>query len=453
MARREVSRNHKLKLVAGVLSLACWAAPRLAAQSEVLTLDEAVRLAVAHNRSIEQASLSATSTDDAIVAAKTQRLPQFKFSSTTGILLSRPTITFEKGAFGEYPGIGSVPGDTTNISSARKPTALLTGEVALPLTQQRRIGLGIRYLELSKKIAQQQVRLTRQEVVKQVRQAYCSILQTQSSLDAVEQTLALLRELSLQTSHYVKVGTALDGDLLNVRARLAQAEYDKAALIGPLATQKEQLNHLLGRPIDAEFRVASTVEASWIPELAEARERAVASRPEIEQARLKVHQADIDRRKKKSEYIPDVSLAVTYYSALNVSSSLPRNVAIAGVQASWEPFDWGRKRSELAQKEKSIQEATVALKDLEDRVRIEVGSAHRKMQEARMMLLASRASQESTREAARLASVRFRTNAALLKHVLEAQADIASANDGAQKALLAYWSARADLEKAIGDEQ
>jgi outer membrane protein TolC len=453
MLPRNKSRHQRLRLAAWALSIAFCVTPRLAGQSGLLTLDDAVRIALEHNRSVERASLNTKAIDDGIAAAKTKRLPRFTFSSTTGILLTRPTITFEKGAFGEYPGIGPVPGDTSTISSPRKPTALLSGEVALPLTHQRRITLGIRLLELDKKVAEQQVRLTRQEIVKQVRQTYYSILQTQSALDAVEQSLALLRELSHQTGQYVKVGTALDADLLNVNARLAKTEYDKAALLGPLATQKETLNHLLGRPIETDYRVASTVEASWIPDLPGARQRAVASRPEIEQARLKLQQAEVDRRKKKSEYVPDVSLAVTYYSAINMSSGLPSNLTIAGVQASWEPFDWGRKRSEVAQKDKSILDAAVALKDLEDKVRIEVGRAHRKMQEARMMVAASRASQESAREAARLAGVRFRRETALLRDVLEAQANMAAANDGTQKALLAYWSARAELELAMGEEQ
>lgn len=436
-----------------VASILFCVAARLAAQPAVLTLDDAMQLALDHNRSIQEADLEARSTDYAIRAAKAQRKPSLKFASTTGVLLTRPTITFERGAFGEYPGIGPLPGNTANITSPRKATALLSSELSLPLTPQYRIGLSIRTLELGKKIALQQVRLTRQEVLKQVRQTYYSILQSQSSLEAVEHTLALLRELSTQTAQYVRVGTALDGDLLNVKARQAQAEYDKVALIGPLATAKEQLNLLLGRAIDAEFRVSPAVEASWIPELAEARGRALTSRPEIEQARLKMQQAELERRKKKSESIPDVALSVSYSSAINMTSAMPRNMAIAGVQTSWEPFDWGRKRNELAQKQTDIQQAALALKDAEDKVRIEVGSAHRKMQEARILLSASRASQESTREAVRIASVRFRTDAALLRNVLEAQADLASADDHTRKALLAYWSARAELEMAMGEER
>ncbi|MFN7934108.1 MAG: TolC family protein [Bryobacteraceae bacterium] len=173
----------------------------------------------------------------------------------------------------------------------------------------------------------------------------------------------------------------------------------------------------------------------------------------MEQSRLKVLYAELDYRKKKSEYIPDVGLSVSYHSAVNISGTLPRNVAIAGVQASWEPFDWGRKRSELAQKEKGIREAGLALKEAEDKIRIEVGNAYRKMREAQVMLSASVAGQENTREAARLATARFRNQAALLKDVLEAQADMAGADNKAQQALVAFWSASAELEMAMGEGQ
>lgn len=444
------------KVLSGMAIGLALAAPSVAERailSPVRTLDEAIRLAVDQNRSIQQAMVAASAAGDAIRAARTQRLPSFKTSTTSGMLLSRPTVTFDRGVFGEYAELGPIPGNTVNVTTARKLTAIVSSEVALPLTQQRRIGLGIRQLEMSRKISEQQVRLTRQEVVTQVRQAYYSILQTQSSLEAVEQSLALLRETSSQTAQYVKIGTALDGDLLNVNARMAHAEYERAALQGPLANAKEQLNLLLGRPLDEDFRVSPAVEADWEPELAAARSKAVASRPELEQARLKLQQAALERQKQKSEFVPDVSLSVTYYSAFNTSSSLPRNIAIAGVQASWEPFDWGRKKSELAQKSKSIQQATLALQDAEDKIRLEVGAAHRKMEEARMLLSASRAGQASANETARLAAVRYRNNAALFRTVLEAQADLASANDRARKALLAYWSARAELEKAMGEEQ
>jgi outer membrane protein TolC len=71
---------------------------------------------------------------------------------------------------------------------------------------------------------------------------------------------------------------------------------------------------------------------------------ALTQRAEVRQASLRIQQADLDVRAKKSEYVPDVSLAVTYGSAFNFQNTLPQNVATAGVYLDWEVFDWGRKK-------------------------------------------------------------------------------------------------------------
>jgi outer membrane protein TolC len=441
-----------------ILAVASGAA-RLAAQDTpvgaggVLTLDEALGLAGVHNRRAEQADLRVRRAEDAIRVAKGQRMPSLKLSTTAGMLLSQPTFSFQRGAFGEYPAVGPIPGAATEIRSERQPAALVTGELALPLTQQYRIGLGIGILELEKKVAIAQARQTRHEVAREVRQAYSSVLQAQNSIRAAEQNLGLQKELYAQSAHKVRVGAALEGEMLAAKARIAGAESDLAAVQGLLATEKERLNQLLGRAIDTEFGVVAAVDDGWIPDLGEARARALAARPEVEQARLRLEQADLDRRKKQSEFLPDISLSVTYYAAFNVSGSLPRNVTIAGVQATWDPFEWRRRRREVSQKEASLAETALALKDTEDLVRIEVGTAHRQLQEARAALIASRAFEDSTLEATRLVIARFRADAALASEVLQAQAELETVRERTGKALQAYWSARAELERAMGEGQ
>jgi outer membrane protein TolC len=48
---------------------------------------------------------------------------------------------------------------------------------------------------------------------------------------------------------------------------------------------------------------------------------------------------------------------------------------------------------------------------------------------------------------------RYKQQAALLNDVLNAQAALAEADNQYQQALLAFWSARADFEKAVGGDQ
>ena len=109
-------------------------------------------------------------------------------------------------------------------------------------------------------------------------------------------------------------------------------ELEALKLRNPIATQIEALNELMGRPVNTPFRtvgVEQIAEERMDPE--EAIQKALSQRPEVRQASLRVQQADLDVRVKRSEYIPDVSLALTYGSAFNFQNALPQNVATAGV--------------------------------------------------------------------------------------------------------------------------
>jgi outer membrane protein TolC len=93
---------------------------------------------------------------------------------------------------------------------------------------------------------------------------------------------------------------------------------------------------------------ATAIEAS----LDAAQAQALSARPELAEARLAVQQAELNRRITKTQYIPDVSLAVNNLSLTNINL-LPSYVATAGVLVSWDPIDWGRRKHELATASKS----------------------------------------------------------------------------------------------------
>ena len=53
----------------------------------------------------------------------------------------------------------------------------------------------------------------------------------------------------------------------------------------------------------------------------------------------------------------------------------------------------------------------------------------------------------------KLASYRYHVQTVLLKDVLQAQTSLASADYEYQKALLSFWTAKADFEKAMGEDR
>jgi outer membrane protein TolC len=207
----------------------------------------------------------------------------------------------------------------------------------------------------------------------------------------------------------------------------------------------------LGRDLRAEFSVQPVAGPAAYETALDVGSEALDARPEVRQARLKAKQAGLDYRVQVSKYIPDVSLAFNYLSTFNVEF-LPRNVASVGVLVNWEPFDWGRKRRELTEKALAIQQADYSVREAEQSVLVDVNARLRTLRQARAFVDVTRVAQETEEEKLRVVINQYPLKAALLKDVLQEQAAVADATNQYQQALLAFWIAKADFERALGGE-
>lgn len=419
--------------------------------AEVISLDKAIDLALVNNRTAKNARLEVGKSEDRTAAARTHMLPVFKLNAGVAKPLSTFDTTFEKGIF------GTVPTEDTVITSTTDPTAAIVGQLQQPLSQLHRIKLQIKQQEMASEISRAQLSATEQSLVNEVKRAYYAILQSQGAEQAAQTNIKLYRELDRVTGEYVVQQVVLKTEHMDVQTRVAKAEYELMSIQNQLQAQKEQLNHLLGRDVRTEFAVSSADETALAvmreTDLISARERALANRPEIREARLRIGQAKLDKRIKKSEFIPDVSLTVNYATTFAYSNFVPRSLSGVGVQVEWEVFDWGRKKREVAEREKSITEANNSLADVESQVVMEVNARFRQMQETRQLLKVAKLSQTQARANVQMVTYKYRLDTVLLKDVLQAQTVLANSDYDYQKALLAFWTAKADFEKAIGEEK
>jgi outer membrane protein len=142
---------------------------------------------------------------------------------------------------------------------------------------------------------------------------------------------------------------------------------------------------------------------------------------------------------------------VSYTSNFNIDV-LPANLAAAGVQVKWEPFDWGRRKHELAAKTHTVQQAKLGVREVEDKTVIEINSRFRSLTEKRALLNVARMAQAAMREKLRTKTNQYQVQAVLLTDVLQLRADLADADDSYQQALLGFWTAKADYDLATGEE-
>ena len=148
------------------LTAPAWAQSQSPAARNLLTLEEAVNTALQDNRQVKNAALEISKSEHMLAAVRTRRWPNFAVIVGENWLLT-PQPNFN--ALGGSPGVLPIPipiTSATNLVSNRQPTALMTGLMAQPLSQQYRIGLNISMHGVMRDIAREQLRAKRQTVVR-----------------------------------------------------------------------------------------------------------------------------------------------------------------------------------------------------------------------------------------------------------------------------------------------
>ena len=406
------------------------------AQAPTLTLDEAVRLALANNRSLALATQEFDKAAHAVNVAKTARLPKFSVNLLAPALLTH--LDLRLGPLG-----------TLDLPHS---FAFAIGSAAQPISQLYDIGLGVKASELSRDIASERLRAARQTVADEIKRAYYGCLRAESGLVPSREALGLFKEIEGLMDNLVGERAVLEADRLDVRARRAQQEHDILVLEDALATGRERINVALGRDPETPFSleelaVALPAEADMAAVLAAVLDR----RPDVREARITINLAKTDWQLKKAERYPRVSALFGYVGNIHMPL-LPGNIASAVVQASWEPFDWGRKGGELASKQIAMKQAETQLRQIEATVAVDLRARARALREARSLVAVTDLTVNAARERLRVMLERRNEDAVLAKDLLQAQVAVAEAIHRHQAALLAYWEARADFEKAMAIE-
>ena len=429
--------------------------PYAAAQTsgrEVLTLDEALLLARSNNRDLKQFGLDAGKQREALGEAQAHLYPRFDTSVLAAELLAPLDFSIRKGQFGTFPGTGPIPGSNTNLHTPARPIAIASVTATQPLTQLIRIHLSIADQRLKVDAAQLSFDQREQKLADDVRQSYYHVLQSQIQYESQQSVVKYLEELLQLTDRRFDQQGVLKADSLSVKAELAKATYQLTTIEDMLADSKEALNHLLGRSVQTEFSV-EPVPATF-PEqedLSAARATALEHRPEVKLAANGVRQAELSTKSEKTHYIPDIAIQAGYFSTANINF-LPQNIGSVGALLTWQPWDWGEKRHKVRQAALAEEQAALSVEETREQILLEVNSNFRRLREARARLAVTAALRDAETEKMRNQKEAYSQQTILLSDLLKQQSSLADAESQFHQAVLAYWSARADFQKSLGEK-
>ena len=422
----------------------------LAADSVALTLPEAVRLAIAQNRTIKLARLKVQEKEQNKAGAKANYFPTLKNQSAFAHVTSVQNVDIPRGAFGVLETSGPVPTHDIVIGQGGLTAETVGTTLAQPLTPLIRIRQENRVAASQIAASREDVRRIENQIAVKVHEAYYGILAGQLQRRAAEQDLAHATTLLTEAQSGLRDGSALNLDVLDGKAWELQSEQSLLTIDLRLADLHAELDDLLGLPLSTRLILSpAPVNTAAALSHGEMLKIAFAANPEITSAMQAAEQAKAAVVAAKSAYLPDIAVFARH-SYQNGIPFLVRNFGTFGIAMNYDVFDFGKRRAAVREREAQLAEAQLNVERLKEEIAVEIErSANKEERTKRMLEVASevvrlrleseRVAENQLKEGVVLISTRRAASAASYK----AQADLLQAQ-------LAYMLAQADLQQVLG---
>jgi len=402
-----------------------------AAPSRHITLREAVELALKHNHNVRIAKYGVDEKQHAKEAAKSSYFPSIRNDTSFFHLTDTQLIQIRAGSL-SAPGGPAIPPVNTIINQGGVNLTTSGTQLTQPLTSLLKVKHANEIAEADVKASREKADLTENDVALAVHQVYYSILIAQAHRSATEARIKASQDLESERIQQVKFGSALKQESIESRAQFLQSKQELLTTDLQLSDLKLKLNDLMGLPLNSSLDLDPSVsdfqETSPREEYVKA---ALASHPEIREARAEVEKAEAAVRLAKTDiWVPDVEAFARYSHQDNVPF-LANNFGTFGIHLGYDLFDSGHKRAVLHERQAQLSQAKENLAKLTDEVELAVDTAYNKLERTQEMLKVSEEVLALRSESNRVLQQELLQGAAL-----KSQAGMATAQEFDAKALL-----------------
>lgn len=453
--------------IAGVAALlaAAPAAAQAPGDTVGLTLQDAVRRAMAGNEDIQLARAQQGLANAQITQARAGAFPQV----SGGVVYNRTLASiFDNISFGGPPdpgggnGGGNGDGDGPPNPLAGLPfgqanTWNASLQITQPLYTGGRVGTALAIARNVRAAAEFQVQEAESEVALQVRTAYFQTVFADEMVGIAREAYALADAVLQQVELFRSQGTASEFDVL--RARVERDNLEPAIVEAGNARRLAELNlkRLIGLPAEQPLETLTPLTPEVAAVDRAALEAAVAQRAVLRSMDEQVRAREGAVRIARADRLPTVGMAANFAYQAFPSEIVPldtewrRDWALT-FQASIPVFDGFRTRGQIQQAQAELRMAELQRTQLRQGLDIELEAALGEFDAARAQIEARRTTVVQARRTLELAELRFRTGLATQLDISNARLLLEQARVNEAQALFNYVNALARLERAAGGE-
>ena len=448
-----------------------------------LTIEDAIKRALARNFTLEAQRLSPAIAKDSVEIADSGFLPTFTASTSRGMVRTGQNGT-SLGTKSETSDVrvgvtqrfltGTTATVTTRVDrSERNPTLTAnnpayTSDVSVSVRQDLLAGAGIAVNKASidrAKIGLDRANLNFQadalDVIQRTENAYYGLAFDREQLVVRQLSLDLAQRLLDEAKTRRQTGVATDLDVLQADVGVANARRNVLLAAQAVKDSEEALLALIGQfELNTAVGAVSLPSSSdAIPTFASAFEAAKRNQPDFRSSQLTLEQLKLDAVTAKSNTKPDLSVggAVGFDSFSRGTATDALSGAASRDNSSWQvdlqlSLPWGQKanRARYRQAQASVTQQEIALRSLEQSIEVEVRAAVRAVETNTESVKISSLARELSEKQYDLERARFEAGLSTSRRVLEAQTDLENARVAELQSKVALRNAYSALYRIEG---
>ncbi len=421
-------------LFSGIVLLVSMSPTGFAAAKE-LTLDEAVRMALANNPSGKIAVYEFEAAKGALTSARSYRWFTVSVNHKDSWTWNGESYNKKYGYDPNY-----VVDSFTN--SATLNWTLWSGNKVESQVSQAKLALDSSQWGIAK--ARQQLKYDATDAYFKFMAARDNVKLSQESVERLER---YLQDVKLQFD----VGVVAKVDVLRSEVELAKAKQSLIEAQNTYDVTMASLNNIIGYPLTTVLDVKGDLSYSrYEKELAFCIDAALRQRPEISQYTDAAKSAQEGVTIAKAGYLPTVSAV---YQAGWGDSSFPGGNNYnwtAYLLTSWNVFDSGLTAGKVKQAVEGYKKAQEQLKQTVDSVQLDVRQTYLSLKSAEQSIATSSSAVGLAEEDYKIKVIRYQAGVGTNLDVLDAQVALTTAKNNYLKAMYEYNNFRAKLDKAMG---
>lgn len=416
----------------------------------VLSLDDALNVALENNKDILIAKEDLFKSDAQISEAYGNALPQVNLSAGYTRYLELPVMFIPPNTpFNQSGKVMKFSMGADNSYSA----SLTASQVLFSFKVNTAIKIAKEYSNYSKFNAES----TREEVILSVKKAYYGILLAQKVVEVSQQSYDLAKANYENVQKLHSQGVAAEFDLLRAEVQVANTEPVLSQAENGLQLAMNGLKNLLSIDLNKEIEVSGTLELAEVAadvvntesDLAVERNsnvKGLLSLETIYDKNITIQQAD---------YFPTLAAFGTYAYQTQDNTFKFRdynwaNNFMVGLQITYPIFNG--LQTKYRSQQAFIEKEKIRLNrlKLEDGIKIQVETSRLKMLEAKKRYNAQLKSVQQAEKAVSIADIRFKSGVGTQIELIDSQVALTRTRMNQAQAVYDYLMARSEWEKAAG---